>query len=93
MEDKESVFRERIKKLLEEENYQSMVTTEQKEIFTKYLENDWFYFREQKYDQEALKILEEAVFQFYELCSKAPSYALKKLLDFQIKIVENEKPA
>jgi len=93
MQSKETVFRERMKKLLDDENYQSILTTEQVEKFTKYLENEWSYFSEQKYDQEELKILEEAIFQFYELCSRAPFYALKKLLDFQIEIVENENPA
>jgi len=93
MQTKESVFRERMKKILADENYQSILTTDQIEKFTKYLENEWSYFSEQKYDQEELKVLEEAIYQFYELCSGAPFYALKKLLDFQIEIVENENPA
>lgn len=93
MQSKESVFRERMKKLLEDENYQSILTTEQKEKFTKYLEKDWSYFDGQNYNQEELNILQEAVFQFYELCSRAPFYALKKLLDFQIEILGNENPA
>lgn len=93
MQNKESVFRERMKKILDDENYQSILSTEQKEKFTKYLEKEWSYFREQKYDQEELKILEEAIYQFYELCSRAPFYALKKMLDFQIELVENKNPA
>jgi len=93
MQIKESVFRERMKKILDDENYQSILTSEQKEKFTKYLENEWSYFSEQKYDQEELKVLEEAIYQFYELCSRAPFYALKKLLDFQIEILGNENPA
>jgi len=93
MQGKENIFRERMKKLLSDENYQSILTTEQKEKFTKYLAKDWSYFNEQKYDQEELNILQEAIFQFYELCSRAPFYALKKLLDFQIEILGNENPA
>ncbi len=93
MQSKESVFRERMKKLLDDENYQSILTTEQKEKFTKYLENDWSYFDEQKYNQEELNILQEAIFQFYELCSRAPFYALKKMLDIQIEILGDENPA
>ena len=90
MHSKESVFRERMRKLLYDENYQSILNTEQKEKFTIYLEKDCSYFDGQKYNQEELKVLEEAIFQFYELCSRAPFHALKKLLDFQIEIVENE---
>jgi Zn-dependent protease with chaperone function len=90
---KESVFRERMEKLLDDENYQSILNAEQREKFTNYLEKEWTYFDGQNYNQEELKILEEAIFQFYELCSRAPFYALKKLLDFQIELVERENPA
>lgn len=90
---KERIFRERMKKLLDTANYQSILTLEQKEKFTKYLEKEWSYFDGQNYNQEELNILQEAIFQFYELCSRAPFYALKKLLDFQIEIVENVNPA
>jgi hypothetical protein len=93
MQSKEIDFRERMKKLLSDENYQSILTAEQKEKFAKYLEREWSYFSEQKYDQDELNILQEAIFQFYELCSRAPFYALKKLLDFQIEILGNENPA
>jgi Zn-dependent protease with chaperone function len=90
---KESVFRERMEKLLDDENYQSILNAEQREKFTNYLEKEWTYFDGQNYNQEELKILEEAIYQFYELCSRAPFYALKKLLDFQIELVERENPA
>ncbi|MCU0407134.1 MAG: M48 family metallopeptidase [Ignavibacteriaceae bacterium] len=90
---KESVFRERMEKLLDDENYQSILNAEQREKFTNYLEKEWTYFDGQNYNQEELKILEEAIFQFYELCSRAPFYALKKLLDFQIELVERGNPA
>jgi hypothetical protein len=93
MQSKESVFRERMKKLLEDENYQSVLTIDQKEKLKIYMEKEWSYFEAQKYNQEELKILEEAIYQFYELCSRAPFYALKRLLDFQIEIIENENPA
>ncbi|NWG29724.1 MAG: M48 family metalloprotease [Ignavibacteriaceae bacterium] len=93
MQSKESVFRERMRKLLTDENYKSIINTEQIEKFKQYLGKDWSYFSEQKYDQEALKVLEEAIYQFYELCSRAPFFALKKLLDFQIEILGNENPA
>lgn len=93
MHHKERIFRERMKKLLDAANYQSILTLEQKEKFTKYLEKEWSYFDGQNYNQEELNILQEAIFQFYELCSRAPFYALKKLLDFQIEIVENVNPA
>ena len=93
MEIKEEVFRERMENILNDENYQLIITSEQTEKFEKYLEKNWTYFNSQNYDQDSLKVLEEVIFHFYELCSRAPFYALKKLLDFQIEILENENPA
>jgi len=90
---KEDIFRERMKNILNDEKYQQIITPEQKEKFKAYLKKELSYFEEQKYNQETLKILEEAIYQFYELGSRAPFYALKKLLDFQIEIVKNENPA
>ena len=93
MGEKEDIFRERMHNILNDPNYQSIITEEQKENLNKYLSKEWTYFDNQEYDQEALKVLEEAIYQFYEICSRAPFYALKKLLDFQIEILENENPA
>ena len=90
MGEKEDIFRERMNNILNDPNYQTIVTEEQKEKLNKYLEKEWSYFENPKYDEEALKVLEETIFQFYELCSRAPFYALKKLLDFQIEILETE---
>jgi uncharacterized membrane protein YgaE (UPF0421/DUF939 family) len=93
MAEKEDIFKERMKNILNDSNYKSIITEQQKEKLNKYFKKEWSYFEDQKYDQEALKVLEEAVYQFYELCSKAPFYALKKLLDFQIEILGDENPA
>jgi hypothetical protein len=93
MEIKEEEFRERMENILNDENYQLIITSEQSEKFERYLEKNWTYFNNENYNQEALKVLEEVIYQFYELCSKAPFYALKKLLDFQIEILEHENPA
>ncbi len=88
MKEKENEFKERVKKLLSEENYLELLTDNQKETFENYLSNDSNYFDGQKYDQDSLKILEETIFQFYEICSTAPFYGLKKLLDCQIDILD-----
>jgi len=92
MKEKENEFRERVKKLLSEGNYLERITDNQKEILQNYLSEDHIYFDGENYDQDALKIMEEMIFQFYEICSGAPDYELKKLLDFQIEILENKNP-
>lgn len=90
MKEKENEFKERVKKLLSEEIYLERITDNQKEILQKYLSKNHIYFDGQKYDQDSLKILEENIFQFYEICSTVPYYGLKKLLDFQIEILEKQ---
>ena len=93
MEDQEDKFRERISKILEDEKYTPMLTDELNKKFNDYLSKEHEYFDSEKYNDEALKSLEETIFNFYEVCSKAPFYGLKKLLDFQIELLDNWNPA
>lgn len=88
---KENIFRDQIKKILEEENYRDLLSENQREKFQKYLSAELVYFNNQQYNQDALKVLEETIYQFYELCSSAPYYGLRKLLDFQIEVLDNDK--
>jgi hypothetical protein len=89
MKEKENIFRERVKKLLNDENYHFLISDLQKEKFQYYVNNNLIYFDNQKYDQETLKILEETIYQFYEVCSRAPFYSLKMLLDFQTELLDS----
>ena len=87
---KENIFRDQIKKMLDDENYKESLSDNRREKFQNYVNNNLIYFRDNKYDQEALKILEETIYQFYEVCSSAPFYSLKNLLDFQIEILDSQ---
>ena len=87
---KENIFRDQIKKMLDDENYKLILSDNRREKFQIYVKNNLIYFRDNKYDQEALKILEETIYQFYEICSSAPFYSLKNLLDFQIEILDRQ---
>jgi Zn-dependent protease with chaperone function len=89
MKKKENVFREQVKKLISDQNYHSLISDAQREKFQYYTNNNLIYFANQKYDQEKLKILEETIYQFYEICSRAPFYSLKLLLDFQMEILDS----
>ena len=88
MKNKEEVFKNKFNEIFKDERYTSHLDEDKKIQLKKYLSKDWIYFNDPKYDDEALKILEEALFLFYEICSGAPFKSLKQLLDFQIELFE-----
>lgn len=88
MKKKEWLFNRKLKEIIEDKRYSSNIDEEKKLKLEKYLSKDWQYFTETKYNDEALTVLEEALFLFYEICSGAPIRALKKLLDYQIELLE-----
>lgn len=90
MKKKENVFRDRIKTILTDENYSELISDAQRERLSKYSAKNLVYFANQAYISESLNILQEAIFEFYEICSRAPFNGLKKLLDFQIKILDEQ---
>ena len=91
MREKENIFIERIKKILGDQNYAGLIPDTQREKFQNFIDQKLIYFENQKYNSEALKTLQETIFEFYEVCSRAPFYSLKKLLDFQIEIFDTNK--
>ena len=88
MKKKEWLFNRKLKEIIEDKRYSSNIDEEKKLKLEKFLSKDWQYFTETKYNDEALTVLEEALFLFYEICSGAPIRALKKLLDYQIELLE-----
>jgi hypothetical protein len=89
---KEEVFRERIKIILSDKNYLSIISGNQREKLQNYVDKKIIYFENQAYNSESLKILQEVIFEFYEICSKAPFYGLKRMLDFQMEILDSQQP-
>ena len=89
---KEDMFRERIKIILSDQNYLSFISENQREKLQNYIDKKIIYFENQVYNSESLKILQEVIFEFYEVCSRAPFYGLKRMLDFQMEILDNQKP-
>ena len=93
LKEKEADFRGKLKKILIDERYISFIAEEKKIKLEEYLSKDWQYFTEPKYNDEALAVLEEALFLYNEICSTAPFWALKNLLDFQIELLDPETQA
>ena len=92
LKEKEADFRMKLKQILIDERYSSFIGEEKREKLEKYLTNDWQYYTEPKYDEEALAVLEESIFLFYEICSGAPFRGLKRILDYQIEILHSNFP-
>ena len=86
---KEEKFKEKLEQLLSNEFYKPLIDKEKKEKIEKYISKDWIYFKEKKYDEEAIAVLEESIYLYYSICSKAPFSALKDLLDYQISLLDN----
>ena len=86
---KEEKFKEKLEQLLSNEFYKPLIDKEKKEKIEKYISKDWIYFKEKKYDEEAIAVLEESIYLYYSICSKAPFSALKDLLDYQITLLDD----
>ena len=89
LKEKEADFRMKLNQILKDERYSDFVNKEKREKLDKYLATDWQYFAESGYNQDALAILEESIFLFFEMCSGAPFKGLKRILDFQIVLLED----
>jgi hypothetical protein len=85
---KEETFKEKLEQILNSDFYKPLVDNDKKEKIDKYLSKDWIYFKEPKYDEEAIAVLEQSIFCYYAICSKAPYTALKSLLDYQISLLD-----
>jgi Zn-dependent protease with chaperone function len=85
---KETLFRERFESILKNDFYETLIENDKREKIEKYLSKDWIYFKQPDYDSEALSMLEESIYLFYSICSRAPFAALVALLDFQIKLMD-----
>jgi hypothetical protein len=85
---KEKLFKEKLESILNYDFYNSLIDDVKKEKIEKYLSKDWVYFKQPNYNDEAIAILEESIFLYYSICSKAPFTALKNLLDYQITLLD-----
>lgn len=75
-------FKNQLKYLLEEEVFQSELTSEIKESFGKYTSRDWTYFNKPEYDNTALDILFASMNGFQFAVSKTYLKGKKDLLEY-----------
>ena len=86
--EKEYLFLNKVKILLNDKRYLELMDEDKKAQLEKYISQDWKYFTGSAYDNDALAVLEETLFIFYQVCSSAPFKGLKKILDLQIQLAE-----
>jgi len=85
--EKEKIFREKFITIINNESCRRSFDAEKIRKVEKYLSKDWEYFKRPNYNDEALSVLEESIYLFYDICSQTPSAVLKELLDYQITLL------
>ena len=85
--EKEKIFREKFENIINNEICRHSFDPEKIRKVEKYLSKDWEYFKKPNYDDEALSVLEESIYLFYNIGSQTPAAVLKDLLDYQIFLI------
>lgn len=83
----EGPFKIQIEKMLENKSYSNVITIETKELFAKYLSEDWVYFNKNEYLEECLELLSKAMNNYQMILSKSFFQKKKELLDFKIQLM------
>jgi hypothetical protein len=87
LKEKEKLFKEKVNQLINDERYNSFIEANNMEKLKEYASKEWVYFEEPNYDDEAISVLEETLYLFSYIYSRAPGLSLKVLLDYQLKLL------
>jgi Zn-dependent protease with chaperone function len=82
----ETDFKERFKQILNRSDYQSQITTEMRDNFTKYIAFEGKYFNGVAYDSESLSLLYNAINHFQAILSGGFLKKKKELLNYQAQL-------
>ncbi len=80
----EKTVKPRIKTIIQEVNTKPFIDEKQKKILHNYLNNDWIYFNEPRYDNNAINVFNTAANTYIEVISNRNFQLKKKLFDFQL---------
>jgi Zn-dependent protease with chaperone function len=80
-------LKEEIKKIMEDKNYDSILTDEIKECFNSYILKDYNYFRNGKYDDRNLNMLYSAFNYFHFILNQHYFNVKKDLLNFKSELL------
>lgn len=80
----EKEFKSVVQSVLQNNLFKESITNENREYFDKYLSQDWMYFLNNQYDNDALKILFSCISGIRNVVEKSFFRAKKDLLEFQL---------
>ncbi len=83
----EERFKKRIAEMLENQEYQTEITQEIKENFDLYLSKEWKYFGNERYYENNLEILFNAMNNYVFILSKIYYLKKQKLLNYQEELI------
>lgn len=83
-------FKKQIEKMLENKSYSNVITIEVKELFEKYLSEDWVYFNKNEYLNECLDLLSKAMNNYQMILSKSFFEKKKDVLNFKIQLMASK---
>ncbi|MNY05375.1 hypothetical protein D3C86_1380950 [compost metagenome] len=86
----EDEFKKQVEEMLENKNYSNVITIEMKDLFAKYLSEDWVYFSKNEYLNECLDHLSTAMNNYQLILSKSFFEKKKDLLNFNIQLMANK---
>lgn len=86
----ENELKEKLRKMLTEKIYTKEITVEIRDNFTKYVSEALVYFKDVKYDDDALGIMITANTNFQQVLAKTYFRVKKELLEFQSELEKNK---
>jgi len=88
LKEKEDKFKKYISRLLKDEIYKKIIKEDQKKNLYLYLAEDWIYFENKKYNNEAIKALSQALHAYHVILLET-FYQLKKdILNFEVDLIK-----
>ncbi len=77
----------RIKSIIDEAGTKPFVNKEQQDALNKYLDNNWVYFNEPRYDNNAINVFNTALNTYVQVIGKRNFQFKKALFDFQLTLI------
>ena len=77
----------RIKSIVESPDTRSFINDEEMGVLNKYLDNNWVYFNEPRYDNNAINVFNAALNTYVQIVTKRNFHFKKALFDFQLTLI------
>jgi Zn-dependent protease with chaperone function len=85
----EKKVKERIREVMADEETIPLITILQKEMIDKYLSNNWIYYLEPSYDNDAIAVFNNGLNAYMAVITERNFQLKKSLTDFQLELLNN----